>query len=440
MNISLKKFNKSNDEFLWDAEIRSSIAYAKALFKEGVINKREYSLIEKGLEEIKNHKGINSFEDIHIALLKLLWEKIGEPAKKLHTGRSRNEQVVTDERIWLKGKIFEVLNEIIEIQKTTFKIAESNFYKIFPGYTHLKQAQLILFSHYIMSLFWKMERGKERLKDALKRVDELPLGSGAIAGSSYMIDREFLKKELVFSKISENSIDAVSERNFILEVLFALCLILLDLSRYAEDFIIFSSDEFSYINFEKFGKFRSSMMPHKQNPDILELIRAKPGRIFGYLTSIFITLKGTPLSYNKDMQEDKIPLKKSVDETISTLKIFNEILKKLKVNEEKIEKKINHFVYSTDIVDYLIEKGMSFEDAYSTVKKICEFSEEEKIPFECITLKKYREFSILFEKDIYLVFSTESSVKKKKTYGSTNPVMVKLQIDKAKKILKNKKS
>lgn len=435
-----EKWNKSIeiDEFLWDAEVRSSLIYARGLLKAGVLNRKEYKVIEDGLKSIKKDKETYKFEDVHIAVLKKLIEKAGKPGKKLHTGRSRNEQVATDERIWLKEKIFEIVDEVTELQRTVIKIAEKNFPVIIPGYTHLRQAQLILFSHYIMSLFWKMERGKERLLDALKRVDELPLGSGAIAGSYVSIDVEFLRKELEFSNTFENSIDAISDKSFILEVLFTLSLILLDLSRYAEDLIIFSSEEFSFISFE-FEKFKSSMMPHKQNPDVFELVRAKTGKIWGYLTSLYISLKGTPLSYNKDMQEDKIPLKEGVEEALNTIKVFRETLAKIKVQEEKIKEKISHFVYSTDILAYLVEKGLDFEGAYEIVQKICEYSRKEDIPFECIPLKKYREFSRLFKKDIYLVFSPENSIRRKKTYGSTHPAWVRFQIKKAREILKCQK-
>ncbi len=437
----LEDFNASikEDNFLYKAEIEASKAYAKALKKTSILNKNELNKILSGLNKIKENleqgENLNQFEDIHSAIELLLTEEIGETGKKLHTGRSRNEQVVTDERLYLKKKIPQIINLLEKIQVNVIKSAEENFDVVIPGYTHLQQAQCVLFSHYIMSLFWQMERGKNRLHDSLKRVDSLTLGVGALAGSSIPVDREYMKDLLGFSSVSENSLDSVSDRSFILEILFALSLILLDLSRLAEDFIIFTSQEFDFLEMDDSISTSSSLMPQKKNPDFFELIRASSVKIFGYLTTLFMIIKGLPFSYNKDLQEDKIPLYNGVEETIKVLKVFDFALHKIKPKREKILDKISPFILSTDLVDYLIEKGMPFRDAHGVVGEIVDYAQNENKELNLLRIDEFRNFCDLFNDDVYDVFSFNNSIKKKRTYGSTNPKYVKIQIEKAKGLI-----
>lgn len=437
----LENFNASikEDNFLYKAEIEASKAYAKALEKTSILSKDELDRILSGLNKIKENieqgENLDQFEDIHSAIEILLTKEIGEAGKKLHTGRSRNEQVVTDERLYLKEKIPEVIEILKNTQENVIKLAEDNFDVIMPGYTHLQQGQCILFSHYITSLFWQLERAKSRLNDLVKRIDVLPLGVGALAGSSVAIDREYLKGILGFSSISENSIDSVSDRSFILEALFALSLILLDLTRFSGDFVIFSSHEFGFLELDESIATSSSLMPQKKNPDFFELIRASSGRVFGYLTSLFITIKGLPFAYNKDLQEDKIPLHNGIEETIEVLKVFDYTLNQIKPKKEDILKRVSPFLLSTDLVDYLVAKGVVFREAHGIVSEIVNYAEKEKKELNELNLEEFKGFSEKFTSDVSKVFDFTNSVKMKKTYGSTNPDFVKQQIEKAKKLI-----
>ena len=437
----LEEFNSSikQDQFLYRAEIEASKAYAKALRKASILTNDELKKVLSGLETVKNRieagENLSKFEDIHSAIELLLTEEIGETGKKLHTGRSRNEQVVTDERLYLKKKIPQIINLLKKIQANVIKSAEENFDVVMPGYTHLQQAQCVLFSHYIMSLFWQLERDKDRLRDTLKRVDALSLGVGALAGSSISIDREYMKKVLGFSSVTENSMDTVSDRSFVIESLFAFSLILLDLGRFMEDLIIFSSQEFGYLEIDDCISTSSSLMPQKKNPDFFELIRASSGKVFGYLTSLFITIKGLPSTYNKDLQGDKIPIHNSANETIKTLEVFNYILNRIKPKKEEILDKMSPFLLSTDLVDYLIMKGLTFREAHGIVGEIVDYAQKENKELNLLRIDEFKNFCDLFNDDVYDVFSFENSIKKKRTYGSTNPKYVKIQMEKAKGLI-----
>jgi len=437
----LEAFNSSieKDCFLYQAEIKASRAYAQALQRASVLTKKELRNIEAGLKAVKKRieggEDLSRFEDIHSAVELLLTEEVGETGKKLHTGRSRNEQVVTDERLYLKKKIPEIIDLLRKIQGEVIKQAEAHFGLIMPGYTHLQQAQCILFSHYILSLFWALERGKSRLHDLLSRVDTLTLGTGALAGSSVALDREYLRRILGFSAISENSIDAVSDRSFILETLFVLSLILLDLSRFAEDFVIYTSQEFGFLHVDDSLATSSSLMPQKKNPDIFELLRAGCARLFGCLSQLFLVLKGLPSSYNKDLQEDKIPLWRGVEETMQILKVFDLALSRIRPNKERIDAGIRSFLFATDMVDYLVDKGIPFREAHGIVSEVVRLSEKERKELEKVDLEKLRKISPVFARDVYDVFDPARSVMKKKTSGSTHPEQVRIQIKKAKSLL-----
>ncbi len=437
----LERFNSSieKDRFLWQEEIDSSIGYAKALRKAKILTKKEADETVTGLykvkKRIKNGEDITRFEDIHSAVELMLIEEIGQTGKKIHTQRSRNEQVVTDERLYLKKKIPLLIEAIKRVQASVIKLAENNFDIVMPAYTHLQQAQCVLFSHYIMSLFWSLQRSVERVKDLLKRVDKLPLGSGALAGTTLAIDRKYLCKIIGFRSETENSIDAVSDRSFILEALFVFSVILMDLGRYAEDFIIFSSSEFGYLILDDSISTSSSLMPQKRNPDFLELVRASSGSVFGNFVHLFTVLKGIPLTYNKDLQEDKVPLYNGVESTLQTLEVFDVILNNIKLNKKRIHSNIDPSVFATDMVDYLVNKGIAFREAYDIVGEIICHVENIGKRLNKIKIDELRKFSPLFDDDLFNIFDPVRSIKQKKSGGSTNPEEVRRQIESAKKII-----
>lgn len=410
--------------------------------KEKVINQKERNLMIKGLKEILKEFDSGKFvvsssdEDIHIAVERRLVENIGDVGKKLHTGRSRNDQVVTDTRLFLKKAIENIVSDLNSLQESIINISEREIGTIIPGYTHLQQAQPILLSHYFMSFFWALNRDKERLKNCLKRTDVLPLGSGALAGTTFNIDRKLLAELLNFSSISENSIDAVSDRDFINEFLSAGSIIMIHLSRYAEDFVIWSSCEFGYMKIDDAYATGSSMLPQKKNPDSLELVRGKSARVFGNLITMMTAVKGLPLTYCKDLQEDKEPLFDTVDTVSMCLKIFTGIIDTLKIDYTKI--KINEYLVATDLSDYLVKKGMPFRKSHEAVAKLIRYAEEKNISLCKIPIEKYKTFSKTFEKDIYEVIDIKRSIEAKKTPGSTSTISVKKQISSAKRTLKIK--
>jgi argininosuccinate lyase len=439
-NPLLEAFNASieQDRFLYQAEIKASLAYAQALQQAACLTKKELQLIRAGLKTVKKRieagENLSRFEDIHSAVELMLTQEIGDTGKKLHSGRSRNEQVVTDERLYLKEKLPRIIDLLKINQRSVIRLAEENADIIMPGYTHLQQAQYVMFSHYIMSLFWPLERATSRLKDALERTDSLSLGVGALAGSTIPINREWLRKTLGFGSITENSMDTVSDRSFILETLFVLAVLLLDLSRFAEDFIIFSSREFGFLALDDSLATSSSLMPQKKNPDFFELIRAGPGRLFGYLSSLFIAIKGLPSTYNKDLQQDKIPLHQGIEETIQILKVFNYALTKFKLNKKKLAGERDSFLFATDLVDYLVKKGLSFRKAHGLAGEIVQYAEKKGLALNALGIDELRRFDSSFGEDVFEIFDPLQSVKMKKTYGSTHPEQVKAQIAKAKKL------
>ncbi|MDP2915431.1 MAG: argininosuccinate lyase [Candidatus Aminicenantes bacterium] len=434
----LEAFNASirEDAFLASAEIASSKAYAKALRRAKVLTAEELSKITSGLakviKRIEAGADLGSFEDIHSAVELMLIEEIGETGKKLHTGRSRNEQVVTDERLFLKREIPRLLESLRACQRAVIRLAEEYPDIIMPGYTHLQQAQYVLFSHYIMSIFWPLERAKSRLRDSFQRIDVLPLGTGALAGTTAPLDRKFLAEILGFAAISENSMDAVADRSFILETLSALSLLLLDLSRFAEDFVIFASREFGFLVLDEAIATSSSLMPQKKNPDFFELIRAGAGHLFGHFSRLFITVKGLPSTYNKDLQEDKVPLREGLEDTARILEVFRITLNKIRPNRKEIERKAEPFLVATDLADYLAGKGVPFREAHGVVGEIVGYAEKKRKALNALTLREFRAFHPLIGDDVRAIFDPARSIRLKKTSGSTHPDRVKDQIRKAK--------
>ncbi len=437
----LEEFNASitEDFFLFNSEIIASKAYAKALHEAGILSDEELSQILNGLDEVVERvkAGVEArkYEDVHTLVESLLIDEIGDVGKKLHTGRSRNEQVVTDEKLWMRGRIIGLIELLKELQRTVIKVAEENFDIIIPGYTHLQQAQPVLFSHYIMSLFWALERDKDRLLMALKGLTSSPLGSGALAGTTIPIDREKLAKEMGFREPTENSMDSVADRSFILDALFAISMIAIDLSRFSEDFIIYSSREFGFLELEDHISTSSSLMPQKKNPDFFELIRGKTARFISYLTSLMVTLKGLPMTYNKDLQEDKFPLFRAFTEIEEIIMVFNKCLLGIHPAQENILRKMDSFMLATDLVDYLVAKGIPFREAHGIVGELVYTAQAEGKELKQLSLDEFKKFSPAFEDDVFEIFDFRKSVERKKTCGSTNPEFVRKQIERAKKII-----
>jgi argininosuccinate lyase len=439
---ALERFNASisADAFLFEHEVRASSAYAQGLRAAGALGEEEFTSILAGLAAVeardRDAASLGRFEDVHTAVELLLVEEIGEAGKKLHTGRSRNEQVVTDERLFLKEEIPALIDSAAAVQRALVTLAERAPDVVMPGYTHLQRGQPILFAHYILSFFWAVERGKERLRDALRRIDVLPLGSGALAGSSVPLDRDGLAALLGFSGVSENSIDTVGDRSFILETLFALTLLLLDLSRLAEDFVVFSTAEFGFLDLDPAVATSSSLMPQKKNPDIFELLRAAPGRMFGHLCRLFLVLKGLPSSYNKDLQEDKDPLQRGVEDARSALAAAAAALRRVAPRADRMGAAVTPDMFATDLVDLLVEKGVSFREAHGTVASAIRAAEEKGRSIASFTKTEWTAVHPLLECIPEHFFEPAASVRRKKTTGSTHPDMVAIQLEKSRAILR----
>ncbi|MDD8014589.1 MAG: argininosuccinate lyase [Acidobacteriota bacterium] len=438
---ALSRYNASivEDAFLLEAELAASRAYARALAAAGVLKEGEAGAIQEGLEAVARRiaagEDLSQFEDIHSAVEILLVEQVGEPGLKLHTGRSRNEQVVTDERLFLKSVIPGVAGAVSGVQSALLELAASAPDAVLPGYTHLQRGQPILFAHYCLSFFWALERDKNRLSDALKRVDVCPLGSGALAGSTIALDREALGADLGFAGVSENSLDAVADRSFILETLAALGFVLLDLSRLAEDFVIFASAEFGFIALDAAAATSSSLMPQKKNPDIFELLRAAPSRLLGHYSRLFTTLKGLPSSYNKDLQEDKEPLRRGVEDTLSALEAAEAVLQNVRPVPERMAAAVDASIFATDMADLLVEKGLPFRKAHGIVAGAVRCAESSGRPLDGLTIEERRALHPALAALPEDLFDPRNSVRRKKTYGSTHPALVKMQIEKARGLL-----
>ncbi len=437
----LDSFNASigQDYFLREEEIEVALAYAEALFHAGIITAEDLEQVKAGLkrvrERVEQGEDLSSFEDIHTAVELMLTQEIGEAGKKLATGRSRNELVVTVERLYLKKKINELKEAIKDVQEVLVELAEKYDSVIIPGFTHLRPAQYVLFSHYILSFFWPLERTKQRLSGSLLRIDKLPLGAGALAGSSLSLNQAFLEARLGFAASCENSMDAVADRSFILEVLFILALLLVDLSRMAEDLILFSTEEFGLVSFEPEVLTSSSLLPQKKNPDILELVRASCGRLFGYVSELFMVLKGLPFTYNKDLQADKIPLRSGVEETLRVLKVLALTLKRLQPRAELNPPRGNSFLLAADLVDYLVGRGIPFREAHGIVGEVVAYAEASGKPLDSLSMEEFNRFSNKFSYEVYQVFDPQKSIENKKSACSTHPAAVKKQLELAKKCL-----
>jgi len=426
---------------LYRHDIAGSIAHAKMLAKQGIISPEEAEIINKGLASIREEIEQGKFqfkpelEDIHMNIEARLLEKVGEVGGKLHTARSRNDQVALDLRLFAKGAITDTLVSLKKFQRALISLAEANKGVVMPGYTHLQPAQPVLLAHHLLAYFEMLQRDVDRFNDCLKRTDVMPLGSGAIAGVAYNIDREFLAGELGFSQISQNSIDAVSDRDFVVEYEAAASLTMMHLSRLAEEIILWSSAEFDFIELDEAYTTGSSIMPQKKNPDVAELVRGKTGRVYGKLMALLTTMKGLPLSYNRDMQEDKEGFFDTVDTLLSTLEVFTGMVKSLRVKAENMEQVVKQgYILATDLADYLVKKGEPFRTAHEIAGRLVSYAMKKGKSFSELSLTEYKGFSPLFGEDVYLI-TVESSIAARDVTGGTAPKQVERALATAKKIL-----
>jgi argininosuccinate lyase len=439
----MEAFNNSLpvDKALIKEDITGSIAWANALEKAGVLTVDERDKTVGGLKSILDDYGDGrisfapSDEDIHMAVERLLVERIGAVGEKLHTGRSRNDQVITDTRLYTKRALAEVGECLTGLQQAVVERAKSDLKVIIPGYTHLQQAQPVLLSHYWMSLFSILEREKSRVAHARQSADILPLGSGAIAGSGFCVDRDAIAAELGFSSVSTNSIDMVASRDFVIEALSSIASIGIHLSRYAEDLIIWSSREFGFVELDDAWSTGSSMMPQKKNPDSLELIRGKSGRLIGNYVRGATTLKGLGLAYYKDLQEDKEPLFDSINTISIVINVFTNVIATLKVREERIKQGLDPFLLATDMADYLVRKGMPFRQAHKVVGRLVGYCAESGVALTSVSIGKLKEFSDMFGDDVTELYSWDRAVNSRAVKGGTSLPSVEAQIVMAEKIL-----
>ncbi|XP_054857543.1 argininosuccinate lyase [Eublepharis macularius] len=447
MDPIMEKLNASImiDQRLAEVDIRGSIAYAKALEKAGILSKAEMDKIISGLEKISEEvsKGslmiTKSDEDIHTTIERRLKELIGDVAGKLHTGRSRNDQVVTDLRLLMKSSISMLSSHLQQLIRTLLERASAEIEVILPGYTHLQRAQPIRWSHFLVSHAVALTRDSERLTEVKRRINVLPLGSGALAGNPLNLDRELLRKELDFASISINSIDAVSDRDFVVEFLSTASLIMIHLSRLAEDLIIYNTKEFGFINLSDSYCTGSSLMPQKKNPDSLELIRSKAGRVVGRTTGILMVLKGLPSAYNKDLQEDKEAVIDVIDTLNAVLQVTTGVISTLQINKDAMEKALSPDMLATDLANYLVRKGMPFRQAHIAVGKAVHLAESKGVTLNHLSIEDLKSITPMMGSDISQVFNHQNSVEQYTSPGGTAKSSVTTQIEQVKELLKKQK-
>lgn len=443
-DLDAEKFSSSIDidKALYDFDINGTIAHVEMLSKQKIISSIEKNKILKGLKKIKEEIESNKFnfshqlEDIHMNIEDKLTKKIGSAGKKVHTARSRNDQVATDIKLYIKDFAKSLERSIIKLQKKILKKSEKNIKVIIPFYTHLQRAQPILASHYFLAYFEMLLRDLERINGTIERLDKSPLGSCAGSGTSFNIDRFYTSKKLGFKEPTRNSIDSVSDRDHVIDAIYFCSVIMMHLSRFCEDLIIWNSSEFNFIKIGDEYTTGSSIMPQKKNPDLLELIRGKTGSVYGNLVSILTNLKGLPLTYNRDLQEDKEPLFSALQTSIDCIEIFSKTFESIEFNYEAISKDLNKgFLTATDIADYLAKKGVPFRKAHNITGNIVAYCEENKKTLDLMTLDEFQKFSKYIKKDIFNFISLEKSVSSKKSYGGTCENNVKKMIQKYKKLL-----
>ena len=436
------------DKRLWDADITGSLAHAEMLSAQRIISADDLAAIEKGMAQIRAEIEGGTFEwkldleDVHLNIEARLTQLVGDAGKRLHTGRSRNDQVATDVRLWLRGEIDLISNLLADLQKALVMVAEQNVDVILPGFTHLQVAQPVSFGHHMLAYVEMFARDAERMADVRKRVNRLPLGSAALAGTSYPLDRERVARTLGMDGVCQNSLDAVSDRDFAIEITASASLVMVHISRFSEELILWMSQNFGFIKIADRFTTGSSIMPQKKNPDVPELARGKTGRVVGHLMGLITLMKGQPLAYNKDNQEDKEPLFDTVDTLKDTLRIFTEMVGGqpnpatgqleggITVNAQAMEQAaLKGYATATDLADYLVKKGLPFRDAHETVAHAVKAAVSHACDLSELPLAVLQGFHPRIEKDVYDVLSLRGSLNARSTLGGTAPAQVKLQIE-----------
>ena len=425
----------SFDWRLYRYDVAGSIAHAAALTQAEIITTDEQEKINNGLRTIEKEiesgkfEWDRSLEDVHMNIEAALTKRIGAAGAKLHTARSRNDQIALDLRLYVKEEITEVAVRLRSLQAALLHLAEQHIDVVTPGYTHLQRAQPIFFAHYLLAQIEAIERDAERLRDCNARTDVLPLGSGALAGSTIVVDRQLMAQQLGFSRLGQNSLDAVRDRDFVCEFLFSLAMIGMHLSRLSEDLIIWNTHEFGFVEFSDAFSTGSSLMPQKKNPDMAELTRGKTGRLYGNLLSILTTLKALRSSYNRDMQEDKEALFDSVDTVRAALEVFTAMLPQLKINRDRMEAAANDpNLFATDLAEYLVKKGMPFREAHEIIGKLVARSATKQTPLDRVPLLEMKKLSLLFDSDVANIFDIRRSLSERSAIGAPSPENIATQI------------
>lgn len=418
----------SFDQKFYKQDIQGSLAHVKMLAKQGIISNEDKDKIVSGLTGILNDiesgklEISQSSEDIHTFVEQTLIERIGDAGKRLHTGRSRNDQVALDMRLYTREQVQEVNGLLKELLETLYKVMEANLETYMPGFTHLQKAQPITLAHHFGAYFEMFKRDRSRLFDIYERMNYCPLGSGALAGTTYPLDRDFTAKELGFYGPTLNSMDSVSDRDYLIEFLNALSLIMMHLSRFCEEIIIWNSNEYRFVDIDDSYSTGSSIMPQKKNPDIAELVRGKTGRVYGALMSLLTTMKGIPLAYNKDMQEDKELAFDAMDTAKGCIALFTGMIDTMKFNKERMADSCKHgFTNATDAADYLVNKGVPFRDAHGIVGQLVLYGIDNNKALDDFTLDEFKAISLVFEDDIYDAISLKTCVEKRLTIGAPGP-------------------
>ena len=426
------------DRRMYKFDIMGSIAHAKMLTKVGVLTAAECEAIEKGLRDIENDIDSGNFawsvalEDVHMNIEARLTERIGIAGKKLHTGRSRNDQVATDMRLYLRDEIDAVIQQLNGLRKALLDLAEREADTIMPGFTHLQVAQPVTFGHHLMAWQAMLERDAARMADCRKRVNIMPLGAAALAGTTYPIDRHYTAQLLGFDGVAENSLDAVSDRDFIIEFCAAAAIVQMHLSRYSEELILWASQQFQFVDIGDRFCTGSSIMPQKKNPDVPELVRGKSGRVFGNLVAMLTLMKGQPLAYNKDNQEDKEPLFDTIDTLRGSLRVFADMVPALSVRRERmLQATLQGFATATDLADYLVRNGVAFRDAHEIVGKAVRFGVEQGRDLSAMTLAELQQFGTMIKQDVFDVLTPQGSVAARNHIGGTAPQQVREAIKRA---------
>ena len=435
----MRRFNDSLgfDRRMYREDIQGSVAYAGALARAGLVSEQERDQLVEGLRQVRAEFDDGAFqikagdEDIHTAVERRLGELVGPVAGKLHTGRSRNDQVTTDLRLYLLREIESLDESLSQLQAAIVAQAETHLDVIMPGYTHMQQAQPILFSHWLMSFFWKFQRDRERLADAARRTSVCPLGAGALAGHPLGVDRRALADELGFAGVAENSVDAVNDRDYVVEFMACAALTQIHLSGLAEDLILWSTREFGFVEMDEAFSTGSSLMPQKKNPDALELIRGKSGRVLGHLVGVLTTLKGLPSAYNKDLQEDKQALFDVLQTLAIELDIATGVIRTLDVNSARMAAALDDGLLATDLADYLVRKGVPFRESHHLVGRAVKRAEDANVSLKDLDLADYEAIHPAFAQDVYGVLDFQRSVEARDAIGGTAPAAVRAQIKQA---------